>query len=61
MTGVLIKPYSPQAFAEAVIKTRNMWLNSRQKYEQMCIVARRNAERFCWERRVKMYYERLFK
>ena len=61
MTGVLIKPYSPQAFAEAIIKIRSMWLNDRQKYEQMCIATRRNAERFCWERIVKMYYERLFK
>jgi glycosyltransferase involved in cell wall biosynthesis len=61
MTGWLVKPYSPQAFAEAIIKIRSMWLNDRQKYEQTCVVARRNAERYCWERIVKIYYKKLFK
>jgi D-inositol-3-phosphate glycosyltransferase len=61
MTGWLVKPYSPQVFAEAIIKIRSMWLNDRQKYEQTCVVARRNAKRYCWERIVKIYYKKLFK
>jgi len=61
MTGWLVKPYSPQAFAEAIIKIRSMWLNDRQKYELTCVAARRNAERFCWERVVKIYYKKLFR
>jgi glycosyltransferase involved in cell wall biosynthesis len=61
MTGVLVRPYSPQVFAEAIIKIRSMWLNDRQRYEQMCVAARRNAERYCWERIVKTYYKKLFK
>jgi hypothetical protein len=40
---------------------RDMWLNDRQRYEQMCAAARKNGERFCWERIVKVYYEKLFK
>jgi glycosyltransferase involved in cell wall biosynthesis len=61
MIGWLVKPYSPQVFAEAIIKIRSMWLNDRQKYERMCVAARRNAERYCWERIVKIYYKKLFK
>jgi len=60
VTGVLVRPHSPDAFARAIIKMRDMWLNDRQRYEQMCAAARKNAERFCWERIVKVYYEKLF-
>jgi len=61
ITGILVKPYSPQAFANAVIKMRELWLNNRQEYERMSISARKNAERFCWEKVVKIYYEKFFK
>jgi glycosyltransferase involved in cell wall biosynthesis len=61
MTGVLVKPYSPQVFAEQLLRFRNMWLNDKQKYEHTCVTARRNAERYCWERIVKIYYKKLFK
>jgi glycosyltransferase involved in cell wall biosynthesis len=49
ITGILVRPYSPQAFANAIIKVRELWLSNRQEYERMSILARRNAERFCWE------------
>jgi glycosyltransferase involved in cell wall biosynthesis len=61
ITGILVRPYSPQAFANAIIKMRELWLNNRQEYERMGISARRNAERFCWERVVKIYYKKFFK
>jgi len=61
ITGILVRPYSPQAFANAIIKVRELWLNNRQEYERMSISARRNAERFCWEKIVKIYYEKFFK
>jgi len=50
VTGILVRPYSPQAFADAIIKVRGLWLNNRQEYERMSISARKNAERFCWEK-----------
>ncbi|MCC6020597.1 MAG: glycosyltransferase family 4 protein [Thermoproteaceae archaeon] len=61
VTGVLVRPHSPQAFASAIIKMRELWLNSRQEYYRVSAAARKNAERFCWEKVVKVYYERLFK
>jgi glycosyltransferase involved in cell wall biosynthesis len=61
MTGVLVRPYSPEAFAKAIIEMRNTWLNNRQRYEQMCIAARKNAERFCWERVVRAYLTKFLK
>ena len=61
VTGILVRPYSPQAFANVIIKVRELWLNNRQEYERMSISARRNAERFCWEKVVKIYYEKFFK
>jgi glycosyltransferase involved in cell wall biosynthesis len=61
VTGILVNPYSSQSFAEVIIKIRDIWFNKRQKYESICIAARRNAERFCWERIIKIYYEKLFK
>jgi D-inositol-3-phosphate glycosyltransferase len=61
MTGVLVRPYSSEAFARAIIEMRNMWLNDRQRYEQMCIAARKNAERFCWERVVRAYLQKFLK
>jgi len=61
ITGILVRPYSPQAFANAIIKIRELWLNNRQEYERMSISARKNAERFCWEKVVKIYYEKFFK
>lgn len=61
ITGILVRPYSPQAFANAIIKMRELWLNNRQEYERMSISARKNAERFCWEKVVKIYYEKFFK
>jgi len=59
VTGILVKPYSSQAFANAIIKVRDMWLNHRQKYVQISEAATKNAERFCWEKVVKIY-ESLF-
>jgi len=50
ITGISVRPYSPQAFANAIIKMRELWLNNRQEYERMSISARKNAERFCWEK-----------
>jgi len=61
ITGILVRPYSPKAFANAIIKMRGLWLNNRQEYERMSISARKNAERFCWEKVVKIYYEKFFK
>jgi len=61
ITGILMRPYLFQAFANTIIKVRELWLSNRQKYERMSILARRNAERFCWEGVVKIYYEKFFK
>jgi|GEM_PF-1654415 len=61
ITGILVRPYSPQAFVNAIIKVRELWLSNRQEYERMSISARKNAERFCWEKIVKIYYEKFFK
>jgi glycosyltransferase involved in cell wall biosynthesis len=61
VTGILIKPYTPQAFADAIIKMRDIWLNDRLRYMQMCRAARENAEKYCWERIVRIYYEKFFK
>lgn len=36
----------PQAFANAIIKVRELWLNNRQEYNKMSILARGNAENF---------------
>ncbi len=57
VTGILVKPYKPEAFAEAVIKLRELWMFNRDRYVEMCVNARRNAERFCWERIAKRIYK----
>ena len=44
ITGILVRPYSLQAFANAIIKIRELWLNNRQEYERMSISARKNAK-----------------
>ncbi len=59
-TGILIKPYSPQTFADTIIKMRDIWLNDRLRYMQMCRAARENAENIA-ERVVRIYYEKFFK
>jgi len=40
---------------------RDIWLNDRLRYMQMCRAARENAEKYCWKRVVRIYYEKFFK
>jgi glycosyltransferase involved in cell wall biosynthesis len=58
VTGILVKPYESEVFAEAVIKIKELWMSNKAKYMEMCINARRNAERYCWENVVKILYRK---
>ena len=59
VTGFLVKPYTPEAFVEAIMRVRDMWINHRDRYMEMVVNARRNAEQYCWERIVDVLLRKL--
>ena len=49
ITGILIEKEDARILTQKIIDYYSLWLNNYEKYEQMCIAARENAEkRFDW-------------
>jgi glycosyltransferase involved in cell wall biosynthesis len=59
-TGLLVKPCTPEAFADAIIRVKELWDRNKDEYMKMSMNARRNSENYCWDKIVRIYCKKFF-